>query len=342
MIRTPNFFALEQEAPLLQLNKGFLLADPSTHDVLFERVNKWPELLGIDSSSLILPESYPNITKDKNLARIFVADAERTFRNEENRQKMIRLLNHVSVGFGGYHQGLGFAASFLLLLFDEKTAIAMLTRLNSSHDYIPGYWQEPAVPFARDAYVFHELLGIHFPKLKSHFEKLGIVPNMYATKWFVGLCVHVLPFEALFKFMEFSLKYGYKYLMAFSLELVSQLEVELIGTENISVLIDLLKLDGRRISTEKAISIVEGALRWEPILEKVEWEILRKEVYDKHLKARLEAAERAMKRAQEEDSDDEIVFSDEEEDEEEKEKEEEDEDEDEAEELADKLKKVNV
>ena len=29
-----------------------------------------------------------------------------------------------------------------------------------------------------------------------------VVPEAYASKWFIGLCVHVLPFEALFDFVE--------------------------------------------------------------------------------------------------------------------------------------------
>eukprot|EP01113_Clastostelium_recurvatum_P039143 TRINITY_DN5945_c0_g1_i2.p1 TRINITY_DN5945_c0_g1~~TRINITY_DN5945_c0_g1_i2.p1 ORF type:complete len:341 (-),score=82.07 TRINITY_DN5945_c0_g1_i2:90-1112(-) len=340
MIKTPGFFQQEKDAPLMQLNRGYLQDNEESLARVTEKTKSWPGLLGLDPSTLELPPNYPQMTKDKDLARIFVADAERTFRNEENRQRMIRMLNQVSVNFGGYHQGLGFVASFLLLFFEERVVIAMLTELNKNPKYIPGYWQEPAVPFARDAYVFHELMASHCVVVKAHFEKMGLVPNMYATKWLVGLCVHVLPFEALFRFLELFFTDGYKYLMGFALELASQLQPKLLATNNISIVLDLLKLDAKQFTTEQALSIVEGARRWEAELVGVDWEKTRADTFEKHLRARLEAAERAMKRKQEEGSDDEIVFSDETD--EEDSDDESDSDEDEVDKLTEKVSKVNV
>eukprot|EP00960_Hanusia_phi_P001764 50549-Hanusia_phi.AAC.1 len=39
-------------------------------------------------------------------------------------------------------------------------------------------------------------------EVAEHLEKAGLVPEAYAQKWFVGLCVHTMPFEALLDLFE--------------------------------------------------------------------------------------------------------------------------------------------
>ena len=52
-----------------------------------------------------------------------------------------------------------------------------------------------------------------------------VVPEAYASKWFIGLCVHVLPFEALLAYVEAFLEEGFPFLFKFSLALVTALAV---------------------------------------------------------------------------------------------------------------------
>jgi len=341
MIRSPVFWDYEKTATLLQLNSKFLSPEEFREDVY----RQWPEYLGLDPERISLPEDYPRITKDQNDARIFELDAIRTFRHPENRDRLVKLLNHLSMELGSYHQGLNFVASILLLLFEEKYVVAMVKELGTNPKYVPGYWREPAVPFVTDAYVFDELLKKHRPEIHAHFLKIYLVPNMYATKWFVGFCVHVLHFPSLFRFIENVFKHGYPYIFGFALELVSQLETRLLAAKDASVALEILKLEPKRVKEEEAASIVDGGLNWLPILQDIDWETLRKDTFETHLRERLEKAERdrlererlAAEEDDEDNEDDEDEDEDDEDDEEDKE-----EDSKEVDELTKKVSKVSV
>lgn len=69
-------------------------------------------------------------------------------------------------------------------------------------------------------------------------------PSSFCQKWFVGLCVHVLPFEYLFQYFEGFLEGGHKFLFQFGLSLIHQLQDKLLALHNNhSVTLGLLRLD---------------------------------------------------------------------------------------------------
>jgi hypothetical protein len=39
-------------------------------------------------------------------------------------------------------------------------------------------------------------------EVAAHLKKAGLVPEAYAQKWFVGLCVHTMPFTPLIELFE--------------------------------------------------------------------------------------------------------------------------------------------
>jgi len=282
MIRSSNFWTHEKDAPLLILNRNFLRG---TAEDVTERVALWPAIAGIsdEAEPLLIPEV-------DNPDRIFIADAERTFRHADNKKKFVKILAYLTSTFKDYHQGLGYVSSFFLLTMEEPAAISLLSRLNQQEKYIPGYWKHEAIAFATDAYVFRELLIEHFPDIAAHLQKNTIDPATYCQKWFVGLCVHVLPFEYLFLFFEKFLKGGYIFLMQFGLSLMKHLKPRILSINNPVDLFALLRLDPKQVAHDPQLyqSMLSDADTFD--LSDIDFAPLRAETYIKHLKQRVESA----------------------------------------------------
>jgi hypothetical protein len=198
-------------------------------------------------------------------------------------------------------------ASFLSLTLSESEVVALLTELNNNEKYVPGYWKHEASKFATDAYVLQELANKFVPKVSEHLQKNFVDPSSYCQKWFVGLCVHVLPFEYLFQFFEGFLVGGYKFLMQFGLSLLHHLEDKLLAVHNNpSVTFGLLRLDPHFISHDEKFNVLitkvfEGTKDYN--LDDIDFKELREKTYDKYLRARIENAKQHQ---QAKDSDDEI------------------------------------
>lgn len=59
--------------------------------------------------------------------------------------------------------------------------------------------------------MFDHLLARHLPDVHSRLAGACLFPETYCQKWFVGLCVHVLPFSALLDFFDAFFKGGKVY-----------------------------------------------------------------------------------------------------------------------------------
>jgi hypothetical protein len=300
MLRLDTFWGYEKDAPLLKLNRGYL---QKNGDDLFPRVAKWPALAGVPEGS----EKVVLVSVDKP-DRIFVADAERTFRHDDNRAEFVKLLAHLSSSFGDYAQGLSYVASFLRLFLDDATVVPLLQHLNAQERFVPGYWKHEAIKFATDAYVFQDLITRFLPKVAEHLKKNGVDPSVYCQKWFVGLCVHVLPFEYLFPYFEGFLEGGYQYSFKWGLSLINQLQDQLLKTNDPSTLFGLLRLDSKFIAHDEEFNklldrVFEGVKAYD--LSDIDFKSLREKIYDLHLRARVEAAHKLLNK-KDDDSDDEI------------------------------------
>ena len=74
------------------------------------------------------------------------------------------------------------------------------------------------------------MVAKHFPDVHAHFgqKKHRIVPELYCQKYFCGLSVHVLPFESLYVYFDRFSRDGFRYLLAFALNVVSHLKADLL------------------------------------------------------------------------------------------------------------------
>ena len=240
LLADPSFWTNEAGAPLLRRNAGFLTRE-GPPDEWRERLKSWPALLGIEGA----PPVAAGICEDEAALRIFLRDAERTFQDGGHRTRMIELLKRVWPENRDYHQGLGYITSLFMLFFDEDTVCAMLLRISRDERYTPGYWRAAPEPYVRDAMVYARLVETRFPEVAALLQAACVVPEAYASKWFIGLCVHVLPFQALLPFVEGFLRDGYPYLFRFSMALVEAVKPRLLPLKftDVNLILEMMRLD---------------------------------------------------------------------------------------------------
>ncbi|KAL8443682.1 hypothetical protein Emag_005855 [Eimeria magna] len=317
MIGTSEFWEKEREAPLLNRNADFFR--PEAADELLERAQRLLRLLDERSGdNCIEPQILRPDCDDPAAQRIFKLDAERTFKSEQFRQQLIEVLSSLWPELGDYHQGLGFVASFLLLVLPPTDALRVCVGLH--RQYLQGYFKAAPVAYVRDARVLQKMMDRRVPEVGRHLKELACA-EAYSSKWFVGLNVHVLTFEALFEFMEALLETGDSFLFQFALALVDNCKADLLASSNAADVLEILRLDAARYSNKHRakdddkdgsffLKIVRDAKQIK--LDDLDVEKLREEALED---LRLEE-ERRRQRDKELglDSDDSIVFSDEEED----------------------------
>ena len=312
LLAESDFFKREGGAPLLRRNNGYLKPD-GLPEGLRERLDAWPSMCGVSRREAVDGTQ----CEDEAALRIFLRDAERTFQDEGHRNRMMELLRAVWPENKDYHQGLGYVTSLLMLFFDGETVVSMLLRLTRDDKYTPGYWKAAPEAYVRDAMVYQRLLEQRVPKAAALLQQACVVPEAYASKWFIGLCVHVLPFEALLSFVEAFLEEGFVYLFKFSVACVQAVEPRLLECKftDVNIILELLRLDTTQYPDDYGgdgsffTKLVADAKAVD--LEPAQLASLRAEAWDVLQEKMRRTREREAQMAAE-DSDDEIVFSDEE------------------------------
>lgn len=344
MLRKPGFWQKEKNAPLFIMENGFL---EKAGESVFTRAMSWFEHSATFlATATATPAEEITEIDDSKIPRIVVKDVERTFVGEEHRKELSKFLTKLEQTFGDYSQGLGFVASFVSLFLEEARAMTVVRAANAM---LPGYWKHEAVGFATDAYVFMHLLERRNPDLARHLAGLFVLPEMYSQKWFTNLCVHVLPFENVFSvfdgfFAPLSSSspsspsscpspgsggssqaiVGFRFLFQFALSLMSRLEADLIATKDVGHILGILRLDKAHVKTPVDFAEVIESAKKIDVTTGIDFDRLRTEMFEKHLRTRIERAQRVKeeeekkeaerKAAGEEEDSDEIKFSDEEDD----------------------------
>eukprot|EP00922_Rhytidocystis_sp_ex-Travisia-forbesii_P012351 GHVS01018623.1.p2 GENE.GHVS01018623.1~~GHVS01018623.1.p2 ORF type:complete len:360 (+),score=69.09 GHVS01018623.1:62-1141(+) len=316
MIGTEHFWEEEAEAPLLNRNAGYLSAQSAAEAL--DRANQFSQLTEGFCSEVVHVDILPDC-HDEAALRIFRLDAERTFSSPHHRTQMIAVLRTLWHEMQDYHQGLGFIVAYLLLYLPPQEVVNICITLH--RHYVPGYYKSAAVAYVRDAKVFWKLVRKFFPHVSTHLENTA-PPEAFCSKWFVGLCVHVLPFRALMLFLEQFFSNGVEFLMKFGLALIQNCEGDIMATSQVSRILAILRLDVTEYDDLRKVAgdddkeegsffmkIVEDAMIFS--LDGVCMDELRADVLEE---MQLEEANRKKREAEMGPySDDEIVFSDEEE-----------------------------
>eukprot|EP00744_Colponema_vietnamica_P006283 GILI01009141.1.p1 GENE.GILI01009141.1~~GILI01009141.1.p1 ORF type:complete len:327 (+),score=117.60 GILI01009141.1:60-983(+) len=257
MIRNADFFATDKDSAILNHNFGFLEREG---ELAFEQAQRWVSILDVTptpaTEAIVQVE---NVNEDP-IARIIKLDADRTFASDQNRQVLIRVLTRVHKQLGDYAQALALIGGVLLLTLDEDTVVAILLKLAQDPKYLPMYFKSESVAFGTDALVYNSMVEKRFPAVSAQLKSKYIVPETYCQKWFTALCVHVLPFELLFKHFENFFRFGYVYSFQFSLAVLSVLGDRIASTKEIPKLFELLRLDAKTVSRDTLSAIVEAAV----------------------------------------------------------------------------------
>lgn len=238
--------------------------------------------------------------------RIFELDAERTFKDEENKATLRNTLSLIYSYIGDYHQGEGFVIAFLLIYLTPSELVTVIKALNTN--FLRGYFSSAPKNYVRDARVLMRFLRDKNPELHSHLEPL-IVPEAFVSKWFIGLNIHVLIFPCVIDYIRYILKKGDVYLFQYGIAFFTTFQKELMKTRDISYILQVLRLEdfeGEKC-TDACFEIIKNSLH-------VDLDVETLEKYRSEVEKEMEEEEQ-RKKANEallDYDDDEIVFSDEE------------------------------
>lgn len=311
-----EFRSREATAQLLQRDARYVEQFP---EEAVRRAGAWVRVAGAPAVPLPTYVLHPDRESPPFVPRILVADAQRTFWDDGDRASVVRFMSAVVARFRHdvgdedqapapgsaaeksdeteamryYHQGLGFVGSLLWMFVAPADALALLAHANTHSRFVPGYWRHQPVAFAVDAAVFSELLLLRLPEVATHLRATSVLPETFAQKWFVGLCVHVLPYAALFDFLDGFFEHGYEFLLRFGLSLCRVLAPRLLAETEQHHLYALLRLDAKLFpDPDVAAAIVHGVA--EETLDGYDVVSRRAVLYKTVIRPRLEHAAAAI------------------------------------------------
>ena len=328
MLRTEHFWTDEHDAPILERNYKFLT--PENQLEMAARVRGWMDLIDVNESDFDFGKLRSTAVSEENI-RIFRRDAERTFvpkdeadleaRTKQRQDTHVENLKLIVAEVQDYHQGLGYIAAFLGLFLDTEEVVKLSLTLHRCKKYSTGYFMGAPQRFVADAKVFYRILEKKHPALFKQLSSKGVLPEMFVVKYFVGLCLHVLPFKAMFEFYEHFLTEGNEYLFKFALRYLETFESELMACKSTSELMTILRAEDDKADWKLPHELIERHNNEDIFSDivssatAVDLDVDLESMRDAEGKAVAAAVEAALKRDQElKDmySDDEIVFSDEE------------------------------
>ncbi|KAH8738936.1 TBC domain containing protein [Cryptosporidium ryanae] len=341
MIKSPEFWDKESKAPLLKRNANLFSNESKETDEHIKRAESWLEVALCPNQQVkSINECSNNYkclynvnlvpldqgieiklldnTSDPEINRIFKLDAERTFSDEENRVKMIKVLSTIYQEIKDYHQGLGFVVAFLLLQLKPEDTVRLALSLNRY--YLPGYFKTAPFNYVRDAKVFEKLLLRRYPEVAKKIEDSACA-EAFCSKWFVGLNVHVLPFPALCKFFEILFLKGNLFLFQFGLSVVDVCREDILNAKDASEVLAILRLDEKKYHNlmehnECGPGAKPGSFFTHLVEHALDIDVTEDEINELREiivgEMRLQEEKRKQREAELNLDDDEIVFSDEE------------------------------
>ena len=119
----------------------------------------------------------------------------------------------------GYCQGLSYVAGMFLCQYmeEEETFWTLMQFMNSPKYNMAGMFQEGFPLLHANLEIFETLLRHKYPKLEQHVQGEGILPIMYAEKWFITLFLYNWPYKVAVRIWDVFLYGGPKCLYTFAL-----------------------------------------------------------------------------------------------------------------------------
>eukprot|EP01065_Artemidia_motanka_P019375 TRINITY_DN2299_c4_g1_i1.p1 TRINITY_DN2299_c4_g1~~TRINITY_DN2299_c4_g1_i1.p1 ORF type:complete len:507 (+),score=182.57 TRINITY_DN2299_c4_g1_i1:81-1523(+) len=288
------------KAPLLNEDRGYLRR---MGDKIFQVTADYVGILeGLGEVDRRPAKIVPITKRDGELERVIIQDAIRTFFAEDHRLRLEEFINGALVEFGDYSQGMVHVAAILMLTLPEDDVMLILRKINS--EYIVGHWAHEATGYGINAFVFGHVAKPLHADILSHFETMLLSPEMYCRKWFSQLFLHALDLEHWYVFFRNFLQHGFPYLIACGLSTFTVLKDRLLRAGDVGTAMRLLALDSKSgVSARDGRKIVDDAVELvgdvrTALGTEEELKALRQQMFDVHLKKRMEEAEAAKKAAE--------------------------------------------
>lgn len=133
----------------------------------------------------------------------------------------------------GYTQGLNFVAAFLLMRLPIEDAYWLLYTLMVSPRFHLRVLYLHGLPGLKVCqFQFQQLFQLHHPRLAAHFEKHGVVADLYTTEWFMTLFTYrAIPPETSARIWDTFLADGWKAIHRAGLAILSISEHTLLQYE---------------------------------------------------------------------------------------------------------------
>lgn len=294
----PDFWEKEGDAPILKFNANHWLENHTEEAIA--HAQGWLASMGIAQSKV----EFDTTPLAAEGARIFRADANRTYRSEPNRLIFIKVLSFAQTKFGDYQQSMGYVAGVMCLFFDPPTVFKVLTVLNDHPKYLTGYWRGEATACAVDGYVATSIMKSH---VRDKIMKLGLLPETFVQKWFAGICIHHLNYHVLFHFLDRFFKDGNTYLFQFFLAFFDEFENEIMGAKANPEANMLIRFESAPEPRMQRVIESASSQHYRDIVKGHNLHELRIRGFEDNLSRRLQGANEGMWAIR----DDDITFSDE-------------------------------
>jgi len=153
----------------------------------------------------------------------------------------------------GYCQGMGFIVGILLMYMSEDDAFLMLISLLENYR-MSGLFM-PGLPLL-NKYFFQlqRLLAMQMPLLCNHLTEQGVEPTIYASKWFMTVCICNFPFSTVVRIWDIFLAEGVKIIFRVALALL-KLNQEALLSESFEQILETLKQAPSRVESDTLIQV---------------------------------------------------------------------------------------
>lgn len=218
-----------------------------------ELLQKFPKDLYEQMRKTKVAPSEGDIVRDIN--RTFPKHKLYTDKQGLGQQQLWNVLRAYSVFNAevGYCQGMGFICGLLLMYMHENDAFLMLISLLENYR-MAGLFM-PNLPLL-NKYFFQlqRLLEMHMPSLYTHLAQQGVEPTMYASQWFMTVCIYNFPFSTVVRVWDIFLAEGVKIIFRIALALLKLNQEDLLS-QSFEQILQTLKRAPSRVESDTLIMV---------------------------------------------------------------------------------------
>eukprot|EP00927_Polykrikos_kofoidii_P077925 TRINITY_DN74809_c0_g1_i1.p1 TRINITY_DN74809_c0_g1~~TRINITY_DN74809_c0_g1_i1.p1 ORF type:complete len:407 (-),score=54.21 TRINITY_DN74809_c0_g1_i1:96-1271(-) len=203
------------------------------------------------------------LTNDAPCEGDIVRDINRTFpkhvlyrdRQGLGQQQLLNVLRAYSVFNAevGYCQGMGFICGILLMYMREDDAFLMLISLLDNYK-MSGLFMPDLPLLNKYFFQLQRLLEMQMPVLYNHLVQQGVEPTMYASEWFMTVCIYNFPFSTVVRVWDIFLAEGVKIIFRIALAIL-KLNQETLLSESFEQILVTLKQAPSRIESDTLIRV---------------------------------------------------------------------------------------